>query len=447
MLIDFRLIALSLFLLSANGLAHAQEIIGFPRKDFGRVVLSHKQFGGKLETSIGHYNNEPISKYGSNSLFATLGRPVGRLDILTDVGVFPCTAFLISEKHVLTNHHCVPGIKNDPRVKATTIGAIQLVLGYTRDGIEDEAKRFTVSITPAEMDEQLDYTVLEVFGNPSRQFGTMKLSVRPPQDNSPLWIIGHPMGEAQRISREDCLSDAPAIAGGRLRHRCDTLPGNSGSPVIDPSAGSVVALHHAGSSRNSINYAIPLNQIVRHSKIVSALVDRKPAQKIVDQPLSEAARTWPVIKDNQSVGVLETFAKKYKDSVFAKFARARIEELQRKRINTMQVISPKKLAPALQRELKRVGCYEGPIDSSWGTGSQLAMGLYNRYAIAGFDTGSPTVEALIAVRVMSSRVCPTTKVSSPEQNAAPIDPKYPFDGRWQMNLNPRKCTPFSRGRT
>ncbi len=79
------------------------------------------------------------------------------------------------------------------------------------------------------------------------------------------------MGEAQRISREGCLSDKPAVDNGRLRHRCDTLPGNSGSPVIDPEQRSAIALHHAGSSRNSINYAIPISRIAARSKLVGEL--------------------------------------------------------------------------------------------------------------------------------------------------------------------------------
>lgn len=267
---------LSLYFLS--NVAAAQDIVGFPRADFGKVVLSQKQFGGSLESSIGNYNNEPIAKYGRRSLFARLGRPIGRLDILTDAGVFPCTAFLISDKYLLTNHHCVPGIIDDQRVKASRIEAVQLLLGYVRDGIQKGTKRFSVSPKPVETDRELDYSILEVFGNPSSRFGHLAVSSAEPEDNSPYWIIGHPMGEAQRISRENCQSDSPAVAAGQLRHRCDTLPGNSGSPVIDPGQRAAVALHHAGSSRKSINYAIPMAFIARHSKIVAKLASVSPSR-------------------------------------------------------------------------------------------------------------------------------------------------------------------------
>lgn len=263
--------------------ALAQDVVGFQRSDFGKVVLSQKQFGGSLESSIGSYNNEPIAKYGRRSLFARLGRPVGRLDILTDDGVFPCTAFLISKKYILTNHHCVPGIIDDHRVAATRIEAVQLLLGYTRDGVEKGTQKFAVSPTPVEHDKSLDYAILEVFGDPAAQFGQLTLSSVTLEDSSPYWIIGHPMGEAQRISREDCQSDVPAVAAGRLRHRCDTLPGNSGSPVIDPGVRAAVALHHAGSSRKSINYAVPIASIAQHSKIISELANRAAGTQTVSR--------------------------------------------------------------------------------------------------------------------------------------------------------------------
>ena len=284
--------------LAANSVS-AQDIIGFPRSDFGRVVLSSKQsFSGKLEGTIGQYNNEPISLYNKRSLFARLGRPIGRLDILTNIRVFPCTGFLISEKYVLTNYHCVPGILDIPEVKelgAKRIEGVQIVLGYTREGIEEDAKRFNLGTAPVEADKSLDYAILEVFGNPSRQFGTVKIAGLEPYDSQPFLIIGHPLGSSQRISREKCLSAAPAISGGRVRHRCDTLPGNSGSPVFDQDTRAAIALHHAGSRRNSINYAIPFSRIIKASPILQAMLKEEKAttSNVPAAPKSELRRPAP----------------------------------------------------------------------------------------------------------------------------------------------------------
>ncbi|WP_323769756.1 OmpA family protein [Antarctobacter sp.] len=258
----------------------AQDLLGFDATQFGRTVLSRKQsFGNPVpEVALGAYNNEPIATYSPKSVFARMGRAVGRLDILTDSGVFPCTAFIVAKATLLTNFHCVPGILDNPKTGATRIEAIQFVAGYTRQGVEAGTRRYFVSVEPVERNRELDYAVLRVIGDPSEDYGTLKLSTHAPDDGDPFWIIGHPMGEAQRISREKCRANAPALTNDRLLHTCDTLPGNSGSPVIDAALQAVVALHHAGSDRDSVNFAVPMGLILASSDILKAA-------PLVDEPL------------------------------------------------------------------------------------------------------------------------------------------------------------------
>lgn len=250
----------------------AQDFIGFDKSSFGNAVLKRNQtaipgLSEKFEAQIGDYNNEPITRYSASSIFATMGRSVGRLDILTDKGVFPCTAFIIGENLLMTNYHCIPGILDDDRIEATRIEQAQFVAGYTQTGVEENTKKFTVVPQPLEADKALDYAILRVIGAPHREFGQLDLSARLPRDRDPFWIIGHPMGEGQRISREKCGANAPAQSKGRLLHTCDTLPGNSGSPVIDASTHDVIALHNAGSSRDAVNFAVPMYKILENSKI------------------------------------------------------------------------------------------------------------------------------------------------------------------------------------
>lgn len=258
---------------SLPGASSAQDFVGFDRSSFGSVVLKRNQSAGfgsdvALELSVGSYNNESITNYSPDSVFAKMGLAVGRLDILTDAGVFPCTAFVVSDKHILTNHHCVPGILDNEKAGATRIEAVSFVAGYTQQGVEEGTRVYSVSPTPVEAHEDLDYAVLEVFGNPARDFGTLTLTDREPKDGDPYWVIGHPMGEAQRISREKCRANRPALSERRLLHTCDTLPGNSGSPVIDASVQAVVGLHHAGSKRDAVNFAIPMREIIARSEVL-----------------------------------------------------------------------------------------------------------------------------------------------------------------------------------
>ncbi|WP_417207409.1 trypsin-like peptidase domain-containing protein [Antarctobacter sp.] len=271
----------------------AQDLLGFDATQFGRTVLTRKQsFGSPVpEVALGAYNNEPIATYSPKSVFARMGRAVGRLDILTDSGVFPCTAFIVGKATLLTNFHCVPGILDNPKTGATRIEAIQFVAGYTRQGVETGTRRYFVSVEPIERNRDLDYAVLRVIGDPSEDFGMLDLSTHAPDDGDPFWIIGHPMGEAQRISREKCRANTPALTDNRLLHTCDTLPGNSGSPVIDAALQAVVALHHAGSDRDSVNFAVPMGLILARSDILKA------APVVADSPPVNTAPVAPPSRD------------------------------------------------------------------------------------------------------------------------------------------------------
>ena len=44
----------------------------------------------------------------------------------------------VAEDLILTNHHCVPGILDNPQVDASTIAGVRFVAGYLRDGIEED---------------------------------------------------------------------------------------------------------------------------------------------------------------------------------------------------------------------------------------------------------------------------------------------------------------------
>ena len=265
--------SIALALMAFGGAAQSQNLMGFDRASFGSVVLSQNQSAGseiQLESAIGLYNNEPILNYGNDSVFARIGKSVGRLDVLTDKGNFPCTAFIVSKKYILTNYHCSFGMLDNERIGATRIDATQFVAGYTQTGIDEGTNRYTVIPTPVEFSEELDYAVLEVLGNPSQKYGKLNLVNLVPKDRTPFWVIGHPNGEGQRISREKCRASAPAVSKNKLLHTCDTLPGNSGSPVIDAGLQVVVALHHAGISNESVNAAILMSEILSNSSVLAA---------------------------------------------------------------------------------------------------------------------------------------------------------------------------------
>ena len=164
-------ITLVLAVFSLANVAQSQDMMGFDRESFGSVVLSRTQAAGtdvQLELSIGNYENEPIINYSVGSVFAKIGKSVGRLDVLTDKGNFPCTAFIVSKKYILTNYHCSLGLLDNEQIGATRIDAVQFVAGYTQTGIDEGTKKYTVIPTPVEFSAELDYAVLEVLATHHR---------------------------------------------------------------------------------------------------------------------------------------------------------------------------------------------------------------------------------------------------------------------------------------
>jgi F-box protein 11 len=251
----------------------------FDPSDFGKIIIQPRQAAGAagglvFEQAFGDYQNEPIIKYGEESPAVRLGRPIGRLDMLFSNGKTGfCTAFIVDDQHILTNHHCIPGMDGDPTGKDSGVQAAQFVAGFIKPGSSEGVDRYTVSPTIIETSREMDYTVLRVFGNPSTKYGKLELAQADPESGEFLWIIGHPQGQAQHISREGCAAANPAIsAEGKLMHSCDTLGGNSGSPVIRLSDKRVIALHHAGDSRSGFNMAIPMTRILPQSRVLKAAV-------------------------------------------------------------------------------------------------------------------------------------------------------------------------------
>lgn len=424
-------------LIAFAGAAPAQDLMLFPPSTFGQVVAPQTEslLGDvRLEAQVGAYNNEFISNYGPNSVFARTGRSVGMLQILTNVGHAPCTAFLVEGNKLITNHHCVPGILKNPQMKAkgaNSIAAVQFHVGFTRDGLDDGVKTFHVNPVPLETSEALDYTVLQVLGDANAEFGALELSAALPSDRDPFWVIGHPMGEAQRISREKCQADSPALAKQRLRHTCDTLPGNSGSPVIDAGSQKVIALHHAGSRAGEVNFAVPMADILARSEVL------KPAVQV------------PVAPDTGEQDAARALAE-----ALAELEKLRAEQAAALRAVPVEtddaapVVAPQSGRDILRQSqslLNALGCNAGTPDGIMGPRSREAFRQFLAETGAVLKVGDlGTAQALDAIRARSGMVCKQvvaapdpgpSKVAPGEAPAqsAPATPSYSMAGTWRWS--------------
>lgn len=287
-------------ILALTGAVQAQELPLAPLSNYGKVVVTAKQSAGgyvAFEQAFGgSFDAEPASGYPKNSELRRLGRAVGRLDVAFARGVGYCTAFLISDQYLMTNAHCLEGGQ---------VQAISFITGYVESGVEDGTKTYTVGTTPVEISpsRDLDFAILQVFGNPSAEWGRLTLAALEIDDTRdagmPLMVLGHPVfqvapvpvPQALYVSRKECRATATKPrAGKKLRHTCDTLVGNSGSPVLSDDSRQVIALHHAGDPREGVNFAIPMTLIAQRSEVVAGLlaVEPKPSNPAVAAQLAAA---------------------------------------------------------------------------------------------------------------------------------------------------------------
>ena len=64
------------------------------------------------------------------------------------------------------------------------------------------------------------------------------------------------------------------------------------------------------------------------------------------------------------------------------------------------------LAKSVQTELRRVGCFTGSANGEWNAESRRSLELFNKHAGAKLDVKLASVDALDAIKLKPSRVCP-----------------------------------------
>jgi len=417
--------------------ATAQDLMLFPPATFGQVVTPQTESllgDAQLEAQVGAYNNEFVSSYGANSIFVRTGRAVGMLQILTNIGHAPCTGFLVEGNKLITNHHCVPGVLKNPKMierGATSIAAVQFHAGFLRDGLAEGVRSFHVNPVPLETSEALDYTVLQVLGDANAEFGALELSAAVPSDRDPFWVIGHPMGEAQRISREKCQADSPALAGQRLRHTCDTLPGNSGSPVIDAGSQKVIALHHAGSRAGEVNFAVPMSEILAQSEVLTVAAPAPDAPVAADTGDTDAARALA-----EALAELEKLRSEQRET-------ARADPVPDAGLDPApEPADSRDILRQSQSHLNTLGCNAGTPDGIMGPRTREAFRRFLTASGVALDAGDlGTARALEAIRARSGTICnqvaaapaPRPPEAAPVEalaQPAPEAPVYSMVGSW-----------------
>lgn len=222
---------------------------------------------------------EPIINYHPSSIFAQFGKAVGRLRIQTSHGRSGCTAFLISEIHLMTNEHCVGKRAWDHKNRKwlpREVHKVEVEMAAVDPKDKTKIETFAVQMPPLEINEAFDYAILKVDDNPASRYGYLSISTQAPEAKIPLWIIGHPKLKVQQISRIACrVIDANIYGRNSFTHTCPTIGGSSGSPVFDASTGSVIGIAHAVDDylNPKTGYAMPFSKIAKQSPLLRKIIE------------------------------------------------------------------------------------------------------------------------------------------------------------------------------
>jgi len=169
----------------------------------------------------------------------------------------------------------------------------------------------------------------------------------------------------------------------------------------------------------------------------------KAAAPAVDAPAPSALDVeitiWSSIRDSTDPALIQRYLDRYPEGQFAALARHRIASLRERESKPAvpapsQAVTPpvtetpatatpappptppkaaaaparSELAASLQRELKRVGCFDAEADGVWGETSRSALSAFVRYAKLAADTDEPSAALLDATTAIRRRICPLT---------------------------------------
>jgi hypothetical protein len=199
-------------------------------------------------------------------------RAVARLLIQ---GTSLCTGWLASaSSHLITNNHCIGTASAAANTdyefmsEAPSCGSSNCQLCHP--GVIFSGATFV------QTNAGLDYTLVQVPGNPAATYGFLQIDNRDAVVGEQVYLVSHPAGRAKEfaynstgdtgnVGRVLSLNE-PTCTGGTLEvgYHNDTEGGSSGSPVIAVSSQKVIALHHCRGNAlfcGDPNRGVPIDQI------------------------------------------------------------------------------------------------------------------------------------------------------------------------------------------
>ena len=218
---------------------------------------------------------------------------IGRVEVPSSpILPYAGTGFVVGQGLIATNRH-VAQLFSQGLGLAIHYRAGDAAIDFKRqvDAPDDDRTAY-LSVRAVEMIHPYwDMALLRVDGLPTDRM--LRLSVKSPEEllDRNVVVIGYPArDERNDVALQDRIFNRtynvkrlqPGVIRARakiqsfentvnaLTHDASTLGGNSGSAVIEIDTGEVVALHFAGEYLTA-NYAVPMHELARDSRVASRL--------------------------------------------------------------------------------------------------------------------------------------------------------------------------------
>jgi V8-like Glu-specific endopeptidase len=190
---------------------------------------------GVLEKIIGENTLRPIAFLQKG---LEVARSVSYVRVRTAQKWWSGTGFLVSPDLLLTNNHVLPS--------ADLLADTSFRFNYEEDfqgQAQATEERRPKSNGVFHTNPDLDYTLIQLEGQPGHKWGWLPLRARNISRDERVNIIQHPLGQPKQISLQNNF--VQYVGNNVVQYVTSTLEGSSGSPVLND-AWDVVALHRAG---------------------------------------------------------------------------------------------------------------------------------------------------------------------------------------------------------
>ena len=221
-------------------------------------------------------------------------RSIGRIELPMHPRIpYGGTGFLVGDGLLMTNRHVAELFVKGLGITRLRFNRGDAAVDFRRERNtpNDSRDTFFEVVEVVMVHPYWDMALLRVAGLPGNH-GKLTLSTDEPAKGAAVVAIGYParddrndLAEQDRVfeGRYNVKRFQPGKMRSRERirsfeqmvnaatHDSSTLGGNSGSAIIDPATGRVVALHFAGTYLKS-NYAVPALELARDARVVAANV-------------------------------------------------------------------------------------------------------------------------------------------------------------------------------